>query len=53
MTKSDSYWFWVVFNRREGALKSTKTKKAARSWQLKNRPTGTRLVFMCIPGRDD
>jgi len=41
--------FWLVFNRREGALMSAKSKKTAARWQKKHRPKGSRLVFVCIP----
>ncbi len=46
--------FWVVYNRREGAIKSFKAKEEqkARKWKRRHRPRGTRLIFMCIPGRD-
>jgi hypothetical protein len=44
--------FWTVFNRREGVLKSSKSKKTARAWQRKHRPRGTRLVYLCIPSKD-
>ena len=46
--------FWVVYNKREGAIKSFKPKEEAkaRTWQRRHRPRGTRLIFMCIPGRD-
>lgn len=45
--------FWTVFNRREGVLHSSRSKTAARRWQRKHRPKGTRLLPMCIPERDE
>jgi hypothetical protein len=44
--------WWTVYNRREGVIKSKKSKVAAAKWQKKHRPRGTRLVPMCIPPRD-
>ncbi len=46
--------FWVVYNRREGEIKSFKAReeKKARDWKRRHRPRGTRLIFMCVPERD-
>jgi len=43
--------FWLVYNRREGAIKSFKRESSARTWRKKHRPTGTRIVRVCIPSR--
>lgn len=43
--------FWLVYNRREGAIKSFKLESTAAKWRKKHRPRGTRLVYVCIPGR--
>lgn len=48
--KKDCYW--TVFNRRQGVLASRRSKAAAKRWQKKHRPVGTRLVLMCVPPRD-
>jgi hypothetical protein len=51
--------FYLVFNRREGAIKSfrigkspTKAKARAEAWQRTHRPRGTRVISVCIPPKD-
>ncbi len=45
--------FWIVFNRREGVIKSFNSQSQIRAakWRKKNRPYGTRLALICIPPR--
>lgn len=50
---------WTVFNKQEGVIKAfsagkapDKAKKRAKAWQKKNRPRGTRIVYVCIAPRD-
>lgn len=45
-------WWWIVYNRREGIIKSSKSKVWLERWRKRHRPRGTRLVFMCIPPRE-
>ena len=51
--------FYLVFNRREGAIKSfrigkspARAKARAEAWRDAHRPRGTRVIPVCIPPRD-